>query len=292
MGSASQSLTVLRSAKSLTSNLTHWNLERGGKIEAVPGLFAASRRGACARGDIVRDTRSGVLLDFRSSPQHSSSNRRAGWERLGIAGRHIRGNTHFFKLLRQCHPRRWKGGGYVWFSGRSYTVIATFPHSEADITLWKIDGSFPEFARLYEKGDEVGKPLVVFGRGCQRGPEVRLNGELKGWAWGELDGMLRWGENVVAGISDAKGNPATPTTAFQLLRADFDLDGEPNEAHLSGGDSSGGVFLQDDGIWKLAGVNHAANREYRYGASDESFNATLFDEGGFFEGEEREDPGC
>src|SRR4029079_7068945 len=114
----------------------------------------------------------------------------------------------------------------------------------------------------------------------QRGNEVRLNGVLKGWTWGKADGHLRWGENVVAGISDRDGKPATGATKFQLLRADFDAAGGPNEAHLSGGDSGGSVFIRDGDVWKLAGVNDAANQDYSYAAEDQSFDATLFDEGG------------
>src|SRR3989442_611974 len=51
---------------------------------------------------------------------------------------------------------------------------------------------------------EIGKHMVVIGRGTQRGDEVRVNGVLKGWQWGAADLVQSWGENT---ISDTpKGN--------------------------------------------------------------------------------------
>ena len=176
-------------------------------------------------------------------------------------------------------------GDVFTFRGVAYPMVNSFPHPDADITIWQVNGTFPQYAPLYSSCDEVSKSLVVFGRGAERGEEVRLNGVLKGWAWGKTDGTHRWGENVVAGISDQDGHPATSSTKFQLLRADFDVNGGSNEAQLSGGDSGGGVFINDGGVWKLAGVNHAANKDYSYTQTGPSFNATLFDEGGFWEGE-------
>jgi hypothetical protein len=212
---------------------------------------------------------------------------------LGGSGWHLQGDAfpgvpiapNFF--ITATHVAG-KIGDVFTFHGTEYRMIAQFDHPDADITLWKVDGTFPEYAQLYTLNDEVGKTLVVFGRGTERGAEVRLNGVKKGWEWGKTDGILRWGENVVTGISDAEGKPATASTRFQLLRADFDSNAGPNEAHLSGGDSGGGVFLQDqDGVWKLAGINHAANYQYSMTELGEAFNAALFDESGYYEG----DPG-
>jgi hypothetical protein len=210
----------------------------------------------------------------------------SGWDLQGDTLPGIPIAPHYF--ITATHVGGSVGGTFS-FRGVAYPMIVSFVHPEADITIWQVSGTFPAYAPLYSSNDEVGKPLVVFGRGAERGSEVRLNGVLKGWAWGTADGILRWGENVVAGISDQDGNPADSATPFQLLRADFDANGGPNEAHLSGGDSGGSMFLRDsDGVWKLAGVNHAANKDYSETATGPGFNATLFDEGGFYEGELRQ----
>ena len=182
-----------------------------------------------------------------------------------------------------------KVGDTFSFRGVNYPMIASFSHPDADITIWKVAGSFPQYANVYAAQNEVGQPIIVFGRGCPRGEEIRLNGQLKGWAWGEPDGVLRWGQNVVAAISDADEQPATGTTKVQLLRMNFDANGGPNEAHLAGGDSGGGLFIRDGAAWKLAGIVHAANKTYRTSAGAPKFDATLFDEGGLFEGEDGEE---
>jgi len=41
-----------------------------------------------------------------------------------------------------------------------------------------------------------------------------------------------------------------------LLKLTFSRNGLTNEGALSGGDSGGGVFINDSGKWKLAGINY------------------------------------
>ncbi len=230
----------------------------------------------------------GVIFFATADPQHNTSPPTgalagSGWDLQGDAFPGVPIAPSFF--ITATHVGG-KAGDVFAFHGAEYPMIARYDHPDADITIWKVNGTFPQYATLYPHNDELGKPLVVFGRGTERGEEVRLDGILKGWAWGKSDGILRWGENVVAGISDADGKPTTATTKFELLRADFDPNGGPNEAHLSGGDSGGGVFIQDsDGLWKLAGINHAANFEYSTTQFDQAIDAALFDESGYYEGE-------
>jgi hypothetical protein len=244
--------------------------------------------GCCLLGSF-RSTES-VVFFSTGDPQYNTS---APTGNLAASGWHLQGDAfagvpiapNFF--ITATHVGG-KIGDVFTFHGIEYRMIVQFDHPDADITIWRVDRAFPEYAQIYTLNDEVGKQLVVFGRGTERGEEVRLNDVLKGWAWGKTDGILRWGQNVVAGISDAEGKPAAASTKFQLLRADFEPNGGPNEAHLSGGDSGGGVFIQDrDGVWKLAGITHAANYQYSTTELGEAFKATLFDESGYYEG----DPG-
>ena len=105
-----------------------------------------------------------------------------------------------------------------------------------------------------------------------------LAGSVHGWLWGPADGVQRWGTNAVASTS-------TNATFGPVLRATFTPGSTPFEAHLSLGDSSGGLFIKDnDGIWKLAGVNLAVDGPYYTSIlGDGEFNAALFDQSGFFE---------
>jgi hypothetical protein len=101
---------------------------------------------------------------------------------------------------------------------------------------------------------------------------VEVNGQVKGWRWGAADGVLRWGENVVAGKFGA------------LLKFTFDRDAGPNEAHLSSGDSGGGIFVREDGIWKLAAINYAVEGPWKETLEGATFNASLVDKGGLYRG--------
>jgi hypothetical protein len=101
--------------------------------------------------------------------------------------------------------------------------------------------------------------------------------ELKGWRWGSSDGVVRWGENVVATISGQIEGLG------QLLGADFDAQGGPNECHLSTGDSGGAIFIQDGATWKLAGINYAVDGPFNTMNSGPGFQAVLFDVGGLYQ---------
>lgn len=177
-------------------------------------------------------------------------------------------------------------------NGVNYTIDKNFnvpnvtwwmDDANSDLRIFKIQETFSSFAPLYAEapGSEVGRRLVVFGRGTQRGAEVRVNNELKGWQWGPLDGVLSWGENTVTG--NISGGPGLG----QLMYFNFDRNGVPNEAALSNRDSTGGVFIQSGGVWKLAGINLAVTGPWYFdngGAPGAAFDASIFDAGGLWVG--------
>jgi hypothetical protein len=231
----------------------------------------------------------------------------------------------------------------------------------SDLRIWKVDGLFPIWAPVYSLNDEAGKPMVVLGRGTQRGDpviisvvetnyttnfvqsssttlvtntvlstnyttkayklkslhltpkqarklyptatikedklillvgtittnetvtlvpvvtnipvvtsEVVTNLELKGWKAGPGDGVMRWGENQVSG-------------AGAYLVAAFDFAAGDNEATLSSGDSSGAVFIQEGGVWKLAGINYGIEGPFRVSATDPSFYGAILDKSGLYQ---------
>ena len=168
-------------------------------------------------------------------------------------------------------------GSVIVFRGQSYTVANGFGEPTGDLQMWRITGTFPDFAPLYAKKDEVGKPLVVIGRGTQRGGEVSLSSVLKGWAPGAGDAVQRWGQNTAALVFEYGPDN-------DLIVSDFDQDGGPNEAHLTSGDSGGAIFMQDGATWKLAGINFAVDTVLRYDGPGlyTTIQAPLFDCRGFF----------
>lgn len=192
----------------------------------------------------------------------------SGWQYEGTFGANL-GTAiapHFFITAKHL------GTGPTQFSfhGVNYQIVHSFADPNADLRIFEVSGTFPLYAPLYTSSNEVGKHLVVIGRGTQRGTERVVNGQLRGWNWGPSDLVQRWGENQVASI------------VRDQLYALFDRAGLPQEANVSGGDSGGGVFLNADGVWKLAGINtdvdHFASGPDRSGP----FEAALFDERGSY----------
>lgn len=147
-----------------------------------------------------------------------------------------------------------------------------------DLRIFKINETFSSYAPLYTGSAEQGMELVVFGRGGPRGAEVYEGGDLKGWYHTGSDGVARWGANEVDGISNFGSG--------DLLRADFDPVGGGYEATLSVGDSGGAVFVNDGGVWKLAGINLGVDGSFDTNnvVDDNEFDAALFDRGGYYQG--------
>ena len=168
------------------------------------------------------------------------------------------------------------------FNGTSYTTTAVFPDPSSDLQIWQIAGTFPVHARLYSgaAGSEVNLDLVVFGRGTQRGNPVNVGSDshLGGWLWGTSDGVQRWGTNVIGSVED-------DSTYAEMLRAPFDMNAGPNEAHLSVGDSGGGVFVFNGSTntWELTGINLSVDGPFSTSTSGMSpFNAAMFDTSDLF----------
>lgn len=159
-------------------------------------------------------------------------------------------------------------------SGLGYWDIAG-----TDLRIFKIQETFSTYAPLYTGSLETGMTLVVNGRGGPRGADIFVGGILHGWQDTSPDGNARWGTNTVSGIySSAIG---------ELLTASFSASGTAEEATLSNGDSGGGVFVKDGGIWKLAGVNYSIDGMFdtnNVTGDGSDFNAALFDRGGLYQG--------
>jgi len=165
----------------------------------------------------------------------------------------------------------------------SYTTIAVYDDPSADLRIFKISGTFAAWAPLCTNSNEVGKTLVDFGRGIAKGGEVRdptLN-QLRGWYWGGSS-VQRWGTNIVSGTASSVNNSGVQ------LYANFDANsGLPDEVDLGSGDSSGGLFIQDGGVWKLAGINYVVDGYFNFIPSDTGrFSGAIFDVRGLYVGDD------
>ncbi len=199
----------------------------------------------------------------------------SGWQFEGIWGGFLGTPIAPNFFISAAHIGR--AGSVFAFRGATYTIVRSYPVPDTDLLIWQVAETFPAFAPLYTKRDEIGRPLVVIGRGTDRGAEIAFNNQLRGWKWGADNRVQRWGENVVADIF-SNGSPAN-----LLLYATFAQNGLPNECHLSSGDSGGAIFLNDSGVWKLAGINYAVDGPFYVDANGGGeFNAALTDARGFF----------
>jgi hypothetical protein len=200
----------------------------------------------------------------------------SGWQYQGSWGSFLGTAISPHHFITAGHVGGQTGNTFT-FQGANYTAIQSFDDPASDLRIWQISGTFPEYAPLYRADNEVGSELVVFGRGASRGAEVLVNGQAHGWYWGGSGAQQRWGVNQVSSIY--AGEPGLG----ELLAANFNAGMGPNEAHLSGGDSGGGLFIQDGGVWKLAGINYGVDGPFSFsGGSDAGFNALLFDAGGLY----------
>lgn len=175
-------------------------------------------------------------------------------------------------------------GASLNFGGINYPVLAVTNAPNSDFALVELAGSLPAFAPLYTETNEVGRPLVMFGRGTQRGNPVLApdgSGVLRGWGWAGNDGRLRWGTNAVA---DTDTGTADNGFAGDVLVGTFGPDAGDSTGTLSTGDSGGGVFVRDDaGQWRLAAVNYAVESGFNTVTNGAGFTASLFNRTGFYE---------
>lgn len=163
------------------------------------------------------------------------------------------------------------------FHGDIYpTTIARHDIPGTDLTVWEIDHSkpFPIWAPLSTGAIDIGATATLIGRGTQRGAAITVGPELKGWSLGGSDQTPRWGRNVISSFF-------TDNDYGEVLVTRFDSPGISHECQLSTGDSGGGTWVLENGLWRLAGINLAADTgNYRIGPTGTVFGGLIFDLGG------------
>lgn len=207
---------------------------------------------------------------------------RPSWGADGFLGTPISYNT----FITAKHIAGSVGDTFTLASGSTYTTIARFNDASSDLAIWQIAGSFPDDAivPLYTAGSiSFNAPMYVFGVGSARGTEVSGSAfgggtELKGWRWGDYNSanpVKSWGTNNVAGLVNGGG------AGLQLVYS-FSSGVSDNEGTLGYGDSGGPVFIQQNGVWSLAGVNYGVESQFNTTNTGGGFNAAIFDSGGLY----------
>jgi hypothetical protein len=237
---------------------------------ALSFAFVAALFPNFARAIILSDPAATIFTNT-TAPTGAYSG--SGWDYQGLWGSFLGtpiGPNHF---LTARHVQGTIGDTFI-YRGTSYVTDDYVDAPNSDLRIWHVISSFPDYAPVYLKPVNVGQELVIFGRGTDRGAPVATSAGGAGWLWGATNQTQRWGTNRVSATSD------------RLLIAEFNFGtSDPYEAHLSVGDSGGGVFIKDDDeIWKLAAVNYSVSDAYSSEPNGtERFNAALYDQAGFFE---------
>lgn len=222
-----------------------------------------------------------IFLDT-ADPTHNTTTPgdNSGWQYEGKFGYFLGVPIapHFF--ITAAHILGVSVGNKLNFHGDEYTTIAKYPITGTDLQVWEVDHAKPflTYAPLSTGAGNVGATATVMGRGTQRGAEVLLDTVPKGWKPGTGDQVQRWGRNVIAGT-------ATDPAKGAMLVCQFNNSGITDECHLSSGDSGGGLFVLENGLWRLAGINYAVDGNFRIPATESTpagpeISAALFDMGG------------
>ncbi len=222
-----------------------------------------------------------VLFESTGDPTYNTtapggSLTNSGWQYEGQWGSYLGAPIAPTFFLAAQHVGGSVGDPFV-FNGYTYQTVAYFDCPGSDLRIWQVAQTFPNYAPIYAGSNEIGQLCTVIGRGTQRGAPVIVNGSTNGWMWGGSDNVERWGDNTVSGIY-------TDAYLGEFLMADFERSGDSNECDLSVGDSSGGMFIQDNGSWKLAGIHYAVvDGPYSYdGTTNTEFTADMMDLRGLY----------
>ena len=213
----------------------------------------------------------------------------SGWQYQGQWGGFLGTPISPRHFLAASHVGGAVGDAFI-FRGVPYVTTAMYDDPASDLRIWRVCGVFPDYAPLFDGVSEIGQPCVIFGRGTQRGSAVTMPGLFgpvtKGWTWGSYDGVERWGTNVISAVLNGDAIEPLLGPVGDLLQATFDAGAGADEAHLSTGDSSGGLFIRNGGVWKLAGINFAVEALFNTNAVGPGFFGAITDKGGLYSGGE------
>ncbi len=197
-----------------------------------------------------------------------------------ISPRHFVSSTHVGNA----------GGGAFYFRNGTgvETSYAYFLRAvDEDVSVYELSAGQPSFtlwAPVYNRTNEVGKPLTLIGRGRDKGPALNQGGNFIGWFWaGTDDFALTWGTNAVNQTAVFGGPPGF---AGDYLLFTFDQAAGPGEGTAALNDSTGPVFITDpsDGVVKLAALISAVDGGYSGTPNGPQFSGALFDTRGLYLG--------
>lgn len=201
---------------------------------------------------LVNSTVWGIVLHTDDEPADKPSDALVGFWNT-FASCVVISPNHVISTRHQDHAG---GPNTVTIMGTDYKVADDLSIAD-DIRISRIttaDGqlaNLSEYAEIYTRINISGKTFAIGGYGMVRGAELRTvpGNILYGYSWASNPGnQLHWGKNKVAFYGT------------DWIAGTFDGPGEGDyilyEAIPAWFDSGGGWFIEEGGLWKLAGISH------------------------------------
>jgi hypothetical protein len=195
----------------------------------------------------------GAVMVFNNPSGNTDGTGVGGWQYVGSfasAGGVAIAPHHFLATQHQAGSV----GGVFNLNGTAYLTVGYTDIPDTDLRLWQVAGTLNAYTELY-RTSAVGQPTNIIGQGIHTlGSEVDVipGPGSNGWRWGATSGKS-WGVNTIdSAVIAANG--------YRLIQ--FDFDPAAGEATYGAGDSGGGVFVNDNGTWKLAGLSYAVESQY------------------------------
>ena len=239
---------------------------------------------AVAAALTVRDARALVYCVTNAVDYHQAAPTGAladsGWQQTVPIDKFLGTVIHSNAMLNAQHIWELNVGDTFTYEGAPHTVTSIVADTGSDLSVLFFTSSVTNFALLNIETNDIGAPVVLQGRGAERGEVVTTGAQTNGWKWDSAGWSAnpaptrRWGVNQYAAES-ADG---------LLAIASFDNNGDPDECMLSVGDSGGPGFIRTGSGWKLATINYSVDpATFTLSTNPASpFEASLYDCAGLY----------
>jgi hypothetical protein len=161
-------------------------------------------------------------------------------------------------ILTASHVADYGGSGTLAINGTNYLKKETIYHETADIALIRYDKTFPGYYSLHSGISLLNSNAILVGYGFT-GTVGKFHGTYYFNDSGTGRGTKRWGSNKISSLETWNYDvpPSFSSSGFVMK---FDAAG--TEAGAGGYDSGGGSFVQEGGVWTLAGINTSRGNNF------------------------------